>query len=55
MKVLYFAWLREHVGRGEEEIEPPPGVATVAELMSWLAARGEHVVRVVPAGFGHGR
>ena len=41
MKVLYFAWLRERVGRAEEEIEPPPGVATVADLVGWLAGRGE--------------
>jgi molybdopterin synthase sulfur carrier subunit len=41
VKVLYFAWLRERVGRTEEEIEPPVGVATVADLIAWLAARGE--------------
>ena len=41
MKVLYFAWVRERVGKPEEEIEPPAGVATVGELMTWLAARGE--------------
>jgi molybdopterin synthase sulfur carrier subunit len=41
VKVLYFAWLRERIGRAEEEIEPPAGVATVADLVGWLAARGE--------------
>ena len=41
MKVLYFAWVRERVGKPEEEIETPAGVTTVAELMTWLAARGE--------------
>jgi sulfur-carrier protein len=41
VKILYFAWLRERVGRTEEEIEPPAGVATVADLIGWLAARGE--------------
>ena len=41
MKLLYFAWLRERVGKPEEEIEAPPGVATVGELITWLAARGE--------------
>jgi sulfur-carrier protein len=41
LKVLYFAWVRERVGKAEEEIEPPAGVATVAELMAWLASRGE--------------
>ena len=41
MKILYFAWLRERVGKPEEEIEAPVGIATVGELMTWLAARGE--------------
>lgn len=41
MKVLYFAWLRERIGRPEEEIEPPAQVETVGDLMTWLAGRGE--------------
>lgn len=41
MKALYFASVRERVGLAEEEIDPPPGVETLAELMGWLAARGE--------------
>jgi molybdopterin synthase sulfur carrier subunit len=41
VKVLYFAWVRERVGKPEEEFEPPAGVATVGELMNWLAGRGE--------------
>ncbi len=41
MKVRYFAWVRERVGKPEEDIEPPAGIATVGELMNWLAERGE--------------
>jgi molybdopterin synthase sulfur carrier subunit len=41
MKLRYFAWVRERVGKPEEDIELPAGVATVAELMTWLAGRGE--------------
>ena len=41
MKLLYFAWVRERIGKPEEEIEPPAGVATVGDLMNWLARRGE--------------
>lgn len=41
MKVLYFAWVRERVGKAEEVIEPPAQVTTVGELMAWLAGRGE--------------
>ena len=41
MKLRYFAWVRERVGKPEEDIEVPAGIATVAELMVWLASRGE--------------
>jgi molybdopterin synthase sulfur carrier subunit len=41
VKVLYFAWVRERIGKAEETVEPPPAVVTVAELIDWLAARGE--------------
>jgi sulfur-carrier protein len=41
MKVVYFAWVRERVGKAEEEVAPPKEVATVAERMQWLARRGE--------------
>jgi molybdopterin synthase sulfur carrier subunit len=41
VKLVYFAWVRERIGKPEEEIDPPAQVATIAELMRWLAARGE--------------
>jgi sulfur-carrier protein len=41
IKVLYFASVRERVGKPEEEIDPPAGIATVSQLMAWLAGRGE--------------
>lgn len=41
MKILYFAWLRERLNKGEEEVSPPPEVATVADLIDWLAANDE--------------
>ena len=41
MKLLYFAWVRERVGKPEEDIEVPAGVATVGDLMAWLSRRGE--------------
>ena len=41
MKVRYFAWVRERVGKAEEEINPPPDIATVGELVAWLTRRGE--------------
>ena len=41
IKLRYFAWVRERVGKPEEDIEVPAGVATVGELVAWLASRGE--------------
>ena len=41
MKVVYFAWVRERVGKPEEEITPPASVVTVADLLTWLKAQGE--------------
>ena len=41
MKLRYFAWVRERVGRDEEEIDLPDGVADIAGLMAWLAGRDE--------------
>lgn len=41
MKLRYFAWVRERIGKPEEDIELPAGVSTVAELIAWLSARGE--------------
>ena len=37
----YFAWVREKVGLAEEEVCLPADVATVAQLMNRLKARGE--------------
>ena len=41
MKVLYFAWVRERIGKTEEVVEPPAAVRTVGDLVAWLSARGE--------------
>jgi sulfur-carrier protein len=41
MKVKYFAWVRERVGKAEEELNPPATVATVGDLIAWLSRQGE--------------
>jgi molybdopterin synthase sulfur carrier subunit len=41
MKIKYFAWLRERLNRGEEEVSPPPEVVTVGDLIQWLRSRDE--------------
>lgn len=40
MKILYFAWVREKTGIGQEEVQIPSEVKTVADLISWLKTRG---------------
>lgn len=40
MQVLYFGWVRQRIGLAKEEIEPPPEVADVRALVTWLKARG---------------
>jgi molybdopterin synthase sulfur carrier subunit len=59
MKVRYFAWVRERVGRAEEEVDPPAEVASVADLIAWLSRRDEGYAaafaepRVIRAALDH--
>ena len=39
MRIIYFAALRREIGVGEETVEPPAGIMTVAELRDWLKSR----------------
>ena len=41
MKMKYFAWVRERIGKAEETLEPPADVRTVGELIAWLTDQGE--------------
>lgn len=41
MKILYFASVRERIGKAEEEVAPPAQVVTVADLMRWLGEKDE--------------
>jgi molybdopterin synthase sulfur carrier subunit len=59
MKVKYFAWVRERIGKAEETVEPPASVRTIADLIGWLSARGESYAyafekpRVIRAAIDH--
>ena len=59
VKLLYFAWVRERIGKGEEVVDLPAGVTTVADLMAWLAGRGEEYAfafenpKVIRAAINH--
>lgn len=39
LTVLYFAAVRELVGKDEERVDLPAGVTTIAELAGFLASR----------------
>ena len=36
MKVLYFAWVRQKIGKSEQQINLPEGVTTAGELAGYL-------------------
>lgn len=40
MTLLYFAWVRQKLGRSEEQMDLPPDVKTIADLAAHLRARG---------------
>jgi sulfur-carrier protein len=40
VKVRYFAWVRERIGRSEEDVDVPPDVTTTTALIEWLKRRG---------------
>jgi molybdopterin synthase sulfur carrier subunit len=40
MKLVYFAWVREKIGTGGEELTVPDEIASVSELVEWLRGRG---------------
>ncbi|MGO4836922.1 MoaD/ThiS family protein, partial [Rhizobiaceae sp. 2RAB30] len=40
-KLIYFAWVRERIGKSDEEVELPASVQTVSDLLRWLKRRGE--------------
>ena len=49
MRAHYFAWVRERIGKTEEELVPPENVKTVGELMGWLSGQGDNYA----AAFAH--
>ncbi|SNY91512.1 molybdopterin synthase sulfur carrier subunit [Cohaesibacter sp. ES.047] len=41
MKLVYFAWIRERIGKEEETITLPDSVTKVRDLLVWQRQRGE--------------
>lgn len=48
--VLYFASLREQLGRAKEQLELPAQVLTVGSLRVWMQSRGEPFASALAAG-----
>ncbi len=40
INLLYFAWVREKIGKSTETVDLPSSVRTIADLVQWLVARG---------------
>jgi molybdopterin synthase sulfur carrier subunit len=40
VKLVYFAWVRERIGRKDEEVTLPQDVTTAGDLLAWLKRRG---------------
>lgn len=36
VKLVYFAWVRERIGKAQEDIELPENVTTIADLITHL-------------------
>jgi len=44
MKILYFARLRQIIGRGQDEVAVPDDVVTIRALVDYLKASDERIV-----------
>jgi molybdopterin synthase sulfur carrier subunit len=40
VRLLYFAWVRQKIGRSEEELAIPGDITTVASLVDYLRRQG---------------
>lgn len=50
VKLRYFAWIREKVGRGEEDVVLPSNIVTVADVISWQRGRGPEYAEAFASG-----
>lgn len=41
VRIVYFAWVRERIGKSEEELDLPQTVTTARELIQHLSTLGE--------------
>jgi sulfur-carrier protein len=50
VRLIYFAWVRERIGKPEETVDLPADVVTVSDLIAWLATRGEEYAHAFENG-----
>lgn len=41
VRLVYFAWVRERIGKGEEDLDLPASVVTAGDLIEHLRGLGE--------------
>lgn len=41
MKLRYFAWVRERIGKAEEDFDLPAEIVSVRDLLDWLKAKDD--------------
>lgn len=47
VKLVYFAWVREQIGKPEEVLSLPDSVITVSDLLKHLASLGENYAQAL--------
>ncbi|HWD13737.1 molybdopterin converting factor subunit 1 [Pseudochrobactrum sp. sp1633] len=47
VKLVYFAWVREQIGKSEEHLDLPQEVVTVSDLLKYLAGLGENYAQAL--------
>lgn len=41
VKLVYFSWIRERIGKPGEDVTIPESVETVSDFLEWMKTRGE--------------
>lgn len=42
VKLVYFAWVRERIGKSEDNLDLPPSVVTIGDLLNHLTTLGDN-------------
>ena len=49
VRLVYFAWVRERIGKAHEDVVLPASVVTIGDLIAWLIQRGEEYAHAFEA------